>query len=94
MSATIEALKQQLHRHADKLSRLLKESLIDINPCEFKDENDFVKKMIAGIVNYFFYEIRSMGGTTKDLSRSVIEKILMEMNESKLREYYRNANCN
>lgn len=93
MSATIEALKQQLQRHAEKLSRLLKESLIDVNPCEFKGEDDFVKKMIAGIVNYFFYEIRSMGGTTKDLPRSIVEKVLLEMNESKLRQYYRDAKC-
>jgi len=94
MSASIEALKQQLQRHAEKLSRLLKESLIDVNPCEFKGEDDFVVKMVAGIVNYFYYEIRSIGGTTKDLPRAIIEKVLMEMNESKLREYYRDANCN
>lgn len=93
MSATIEAYAAQLKRHADKLSRLLQESLIDTRPCEFKDEDDFVNKMAEGIVSFFLWEIRSNNGNVKDFPRTILHKIILEMNEDVIRRYYRAANC-
>lgn len=93
MSATIEAYAAQLKRHADKLSRLLQESLIDTRPCEFKDEDDFVNKMAEGIVSFFLWEIRSNNGNVKDFPRAILHKIILEMNEDVIRRYYRAANC-